>query len=117
MQKLAQDAGWRLELLPKSHAIMTGRMTPAAGYDLTKDLKFRKALKILRGARPEAELWGVFAADKLIGIYSPLDIIFSVNPYEAYQCKGYETVDAAAVATNLVLYLTAPVAATPPKQP
>jgi hypothetical protein len=48
----------------------------------------------------------VYAGDKLIGVLSPLDVMFSINPYEACMLRGYRPPDAAAIATNIVLLAT-----------
>ena len=42
----------------------------------------------------------------MVGLYSPFDVMFSLTGYEAYRCRGYKAPDAAAVATNIVLYLS-----------
>jgi hypothetical protein len=52
------------------------------------------------------DLVGIYAGDRMVGLYSPRDVLFSLTPYEACGCRGYKTEDAAAVATNIVLYLT-----------
>jgi hypothetical protein len=106
VQDLAGQMGWKLEVLPATHDLMTGRMGAALGHNLTTRLEFRKSLRVVKLGRAYADLIGVFASGRLIGVYSPLDVMFSVTPYEAYKCKGYLPEDAEAVATNIVLYLT-----------
>ena len=66
-----------------------------------------------RLGRPYAELYGVFDGERLIGLYSPFDILFSLHPYEAWNCRGYQPADAEAVASNILLHLTALGAAAP----
>ena len=56
-----------------------------------------------RLGRPTADLVGIYLGGKLVGIYSPIDIVFSSTPYEAYACKGYQAEDAIAVAANILL--------------
>jgi hypothetical protein len=102
----AKEMGLAMRALPPSHPIMTGKMDGAAGYDLTQGLNFRRALKIKRAAAASALLVGIFDGDRLVGVYSPFDVLFSLNDYEAYGCKGYRPVDAEAVATNIVVYLS-----------
>ena len=104
LRKIAQDAGWRITLLAKGHPLMSGRMGGPTGFDLTGNVKFRRALKVIRNGRPEAEFHGVFDGDRMIGVYSPLDVVFSATSYEACLCKGYLQSDAEAVATNILLY-------------
>jgi hypothetical protein len=95
-------------------------MDPAQGYNLTAEVKFRRALRVQRLGRAYAEFIGLFDGDRMVGLYSPFDLLFSTQPYEAWNCKGYLPADARAVATNLVLYLTtlgAPTAAPAPSAP
>jgi hypothetical protein len=107
MRALAKDCGWNLKPLPKNHPIMTGRMGAAQGHDLAQGVEFRRTLRVVRAAKPWAELVGIFADERMIGLLSPFDIEFSLSPYEAYECRGYKPTDAGAVALNLLLYLTA----------
>jgi hypothetical protein len=109
VKQFAQDMGWELKMLPATHGLMTGRMGAATGYNLTTGVEFRRALRVSRLGRPNADLadlFGVFDGDRLVGVYSPLDVLFSMNPYEAWSCKGYQPADAQAVATNVALYAT-----------
>ena len=100
-------------MLPMTHGLMTGRMDAATGYNLTTGVEFRRALRVSRLGRPNAEFVGLFDGDRLVGVYSPLDVLFSMNPYEAWSCKGYQPADAQAVATNVALSLTTRGAAAP----
>ncbi|MFO8015086.1 MAG: DUF4159 domain-containing protein [Phycisphaerae bacterium] len=104
---LAKACGWTLRPLPADHPIMTGTMGEAKGFDLTSGVRFRRALRIPRAGQDRADLVGVWAGDRLAGVYSPLDLGFSLNPYEAWAIRGYEPADARAVATNLLVYLSA----------
>jgi hypothetical protein len=105
-RKLAVEMGWELKLLPPTHAIMTGRMDPGLGFDLTKGVEFRTSMRIVRLNRPYADFFGIYQGDKMIGVYSPLDALYSMTGYDAYKNKGYKTEDAAAVATNLAVYFS-----------
>jgi hypothetical protein len=58
---------------------------------------------MLRPGRAFAEMLGIYQDGKLVGLYSPFDIVFSATPYDANGCKGYEQEDAAAVATNILI--------------
>jgi len=40
----------------------------------------------------------------MVGVYSPLDVVFSATPYQACMCRGYQAGDAQAVAANILLY-------------
>ena len=105
-QALAKDMGWELKPIQKTDALMTGRMDPAVGYNLTQGVQFRSELKKKRLGRGFAEFLGVFSGGKMVGLYSPFDIVFSTTPYESGGCLGYKMDDANAVAINILLYMT-----------
>jgi hypothetical protein len=121
--QLAADLGWTVRPLATDHAIVTGRMPAASGYDLASGVRFSRALKIARAGRTAADLGGLFDGNKLVGIFSPLDICFSATGYQAYDLRGYEAEDARAVAANILLYVSQrgdppkPAAAEPPPGP
>jgi hypothetical protein len=100
-RKLAKDMGWKLKKLEKTAPAMTGQFKTALGYDLTQGVQCRRSLKLQRG-KPFAEFEGIYQDDKLVGLYSPFDVVFSCTPYEAYACKGYRPDDAMAVALNIL---------------
>ena len=98
--------GWQLKLLPGSHPLLHGRMQGGEGYNLTSRVEFRKALRATMLGRQYAQFHGIYEGDTLIGLYSPLDVVFSTTGYEAHRCRGYKTEDARAVATNLAVFLS-----------
>jgi len=106
LRQLAAEMKWELRLLPKDHPLMTGRLDPGLGYDLTTGVRFSTWFSKQRLGRSYAEFFGVFAGDKMIGVYSPLDILYSITGYESWRSRGYSDDDAAAVATNLLVYLS-----------
>ena len=106
VKQLADALGWELKLLLETHGLMTGRMDGAQGYNLTSGVKFRRALRAAKLGRRYADFYGLYEGGRMIGLYSPLDVLFSLTPYEAWECKGYQPEHAEAVATNIVLYLT-----------
>jgi hypothetical protein len=52
-----------------------------------------------------ADFLAIYQGDKQIGIYSPLDVLFSMSDYDAGNIRGYQKPDAEAVATNIALFL------------
>jgi hypothetical protein len=106
VKTLARDAGWELTPLAKDEALIVGRFAKAHGYDLSSGVRYGRALRIARISSQYAELSGIHQDGKLVGIYSPFDVVFSTTGYAAYGCRGYEPEDALAVATNIILYLT-----------
>jgi hypothetical protein len=59
-----------------------------------------------RRDRLYAEFFGLYQGDRMVGVYSPLDLAFSATGYQAYRCRGYKPEDACAVATNLAIYFS-----------
>jgi len=104
--QLAKTLGWTLTRLPDTHPLVSGMMDGAEGYNLARNVTFRRAVRTREPDRDRAEFWGLFAGDRLVGLLSPYDIAFSLTGYEAFDCRGYAPRDAAAVATNLALYLS-----------
>jgi hypothetical protein len=103
---LAKELGWEVRLIEKTQPLMTGKLGAAVGYDLTQGVQFRLELRKKRLGRNFAELYGLFVGEKMVGVYSPYDILFSTTPYQAGGCLGYKTDDANAVATNVLLWMT-----------
>ncbi len=103
---VAERAGWELRILPRMHPLLSGRMPPAEGYNVSGQVRFRRALDLPESRRTHAEVWGAFDGERMIGVYSPFDVAFAVTPYEAFDCRGYRPAHAAAVGTNVALYLT-----------
>ncbi len=107
VRDLAKDLGWTFELMPTTDGLLTGRMNGAIGYNLASGVKFRRSLRVKRLGRLYAEFIALRdASGKLVALFSPLDTLYGLTPYEAYGCAGYLPPDAKAVATNIVLYLT-----------
>ena len=106
LRQLAGEMGWTLKLLPNNNGLLTGRMDPGLGYNLTSGVEFRAGFRKARLGRQYAEFFGIFSGEKMIGVYSPLDIVFAATDYEAYNCKGYKPEDAASVMTNLAIYIS-----------
>ena len=105
-RELAADMGLTLKLLPGGHPLLHGRMTGAVGHNLTARVQFRRALRAQRIGRPSAEFYGIYQGEKMVGLYSPFDVVFSLTGYEAHRCRGYKAEDAMAVGTNLALYFS-----------
>ncbi|MFO8012195.1 MAG: DUF4159 domain-containing protein [Phycisphaerae bacterium] len=103
-RKAAAEAGWRVTLLASGHPMASGRMGGPKGFDLTQNVQFRRALKVPRTGRAHADFQGIYMDNRLVGVFSPIDVVFSSTPYEACMCQGYASPDARAVATNILLY-------------
>ncbi len=106
VRNLAHDGGWQITPLAKDHAVLTGRFPKTAAYDLTQDVEFTSSLRIKRIGQRFAELSGVYQDDRLVGIYSPYDVVFSSTGCHACGARAYKPADARAVATNIIVFLT-----------
>ena len=106
VRKLAADMGLTLKMLPGTHPVLHGRMAGAEGYNLTSRVQFRRSLRAQRMGRPSAEFYGLYDGERIVGLYSPFDVVFSLTGYEAHDCRGYKAEDAMAVGTNLALYFS-----------
>ena len=74
----------------------------AAGYPVGT-VAFTFALREERVGRTHPVLHGIYDGDRLVGIYSPFDILFSQTGCKAFGSRGYAADDARALATNIVL--------------
>ncbi|MBN2581814.1 MAG: DUF4159 domain-containing protein, partial [Planctomycetes bacterium] len=61
------------------------------------------SLKTARLGKPLPELYGIRLDGKLVGIYSPFDILYSQTGCKAFGSRGYEAADARALALNLLI--------------
>jgi len=106
-RKLCLDMGLKFKRIPQTEAILNGRFKgDAKGYSLISGVEFKRSLRVSRLGQKHADLMGVYQGDKLVGVFSPFDILFSTTGYNAYRCRGYNPQDARALATNIILYLT-----------
>jgi len=100
----AAGAGWDVTLLAGGHPMVSGKMGGPKGFDLSRDVQFRRALKVVRTGRDRADFQGIYMNNRIVGVFSPIDVVFSGTPYEACGCRGYAMADARAVAANILLY-------------
>ena len=106
-RKLCLDMGLKFKRIPQTEAILNGRFKgDAKGYSLISGVEFKRSLRVSRLGQKHADLMGMYQDDKLVGVFSPFDILFSTTGYNAYRCRGYKPQDARALAANIVLYLT-----------
>jgi len=106
-RKLCLDMGFEFKRIPQTEPILNGRFDgEVKGYSLISGVEFKRSLRVDRLGRKHAELMGAYQGDKLVGVFSMFDILFSTTGYNAYQCRGYKPQDAKALAANILLYLT-----------
>jgi hypothetical protein len=100
--KLAEQIGLTLKPVAAGDPLVTGKLDPATGYDVSQ-VRCRYVLRMDRIGKPPL-LYGLFLGDRQVGLYSPLDLSFSLTGCDAWACRGYEAEDALAVATNILLW-------------
>ncbi|MBN2581755.1 MAG: DUF4159 domain-containing protein [Planctomycetes bacterium] len=103
----AGEMGLMLKPLSTKDAPVTGQLGGAKGYDLTAKIRFSRALAVQRIGKNYAELTGLYLGDKLVGVHSPYDVLYSLTGCRSYDRLGYEPDEAMAVAANLVLLRSA----------
>ena len=108
------DTAWRdlftqlgLQMTPiaKTDPLLTGQPGGATGYPL-EGMKYRFALREERIGKTDPELFALTLGGKLVGVYSPFDLLYSQAGYDAWNCRGYESEDALAILTNIILLAT-----------
>ena len=121
------EAGLEARLLPADAPPMTGQLFEATGFKLDQVRyspgleaeRKRKDIPSLPGGGPWPEgrqvvLYGLYAGQSLVGLYSPFDIVFSQTGYKAFGNLGYAAEDARAIAANVLLLTSVRAAVTRP---
>ena len=111
---LAEQLGLASKPLPTSHELLTGNLGAATGTNVAEKVRFSRALTVQRVGRDFASLTGLYLGDRLVGVHSPVDLLYSLTGCPAWGRLGYEPDHAMAVAANLVLKVSAAARATPP---
>ena len=99
---LASELGLALRPILDDHGLITGQMGAATGYAI-KGVKYKPALIADRLGQPLPQLLGLYLGDKLVGVYSPFDLLYAQTGYEAWGNRGYAADDARAILTNIFL--------------
>jgi hypothetical protein len=102
---LAEQLGLQVKALAADDPLVKGAFKGATGYDVSA-VKFRYALRTERMGKATPDLRGLYLGDKLVGVYSPFDLSFSQTVYDAWGCRGYESEDAMAILTNILLLVS-----------
>ncbi|MBN2584019.1 MAG: DUF4159 domain-containing protein [Planctomycetes bacterium] len=103
----AEGMGWTLKQLPDDHPLVRGSMGAATGYDLGKGVKYTFHAVARAGSPLRLELHGIYAGDRLVGVYSPRDVMIGQAGLRAYGNIGYDIPSAQMVVENVLLYATA----------
>ena len=98
-------AGLTLKILGTDSSVVSGQFEVARGYAVD-NVAYTFALRRERIGKSQAELWGIYLGDKMVGVYSPFDIMYRQTGCAAWDCRGYEADDARALAMNLALLVS-----------
>ena len=109
--------GLKLQPLPADSPLLTGKFAAGAtGYAIAK-VGFTFSLQTERVGKNVPELLGIYDGEKLVGVYSPFDLMFAQTGCKAFGNRGYAAADARALATNIALYATSPGSPATPATP
>jgi hypothetical protein len=99
-------SGLTFKVMDASSPLLSGQLpNGASGYNIA-GVGYTYALRDERMGKPLPELLGIYLGEKLVGVYSPYDIMFRQTGCAAFDCRGYDADDARALAVNLALYVS-----------
>jgi len=105
LKKLLADADLTLKPMAADSPLVSGKLFEATGYNVSK-VSYTRSLRATRAGRNDPVLYGIYGGKKLVGLYSPYDIMFSQTGYRAFASRGYLASDARALATNIALLMS-----------
>jgi hypothetical protein len=104
LRAMIAAAGLTFKRMDASSPVISGQLpSGASGYNIA-GVGYTYALRDERVGKPLPELLGIYLGEKMVGIYSPYDIMFRQTGCEAFDCRGYDADDARALAINLALF-------------
>jgi hypothetical protein len=102
----AGQMGWTVKPLAADHPILSGSMTGATGQDITKGLTYTHHALAKASSPLRVDLRGIYAGERLVGLYSPRDLLYAQAGLRAFGSIGYDLVSAQKVIENVLLYAT-----------
>ena len=93
-------------MLGEDHPIISGAMNGATGQSVAKGLKYTYHALAKATSPLGIDLRGLYAGDRLVGVYSPRDVMVSQAGLRAFGSIGYDVTSAQKVAENIMLYAT-----------
>jgi hypothetical protein len=104
LRAMIGTAGLTFKHLDATSPLISGQLPGgASGYNVN-GVGYTYALRDERMGKPLPELLGIYLGEKMVGVYSPYDVMFRQTGCEAFDCRGYDADDARALAVNLALY-------------
>ncbi len=105
-RKAVAALGLELRAIAAGHSLLSGELDGANGYEISLvDFKFN--LRRERIGRSEPELYLLTRGERIVGLYSPFDLMYSQTGFDAFDSRGYEKDDARVILTNFLLMMSA----------
>jgi uncharacterized protein DUF4159 len=95
--------GLSLKPLGETSGVLSGRLGDGVVGYAVGTVGYTYALRKERLGRPAPLVYGIYLGEKLVGVYSPFDILFAQTGCKAYDLRGYDSDDARALAVNIAL--------------
>ena len=106
LRAMIGTSGLTFKRLDATSPLIGGQLPNGAiGYNVNS-VGYTYALRDERMGKPLPELLGIYLGEKMVGVYSPYDIMFRQTGCEAFDCRGYDADDARALAMNVALYVS-----------
>ena len=105
VRPLLEKMGVTLRAIPATHGLITGPLGGASGYAV-KTARYKPTAMPERLGRAAPEFIGLYRGEFLVGVYSPLDMVFSQTGCDAWGNRGYAEDDARALLSNVVLWVS-----------
>lgn len=105
LRKTAAAAGLTLKQVDKDHPLLSGKFDGAEGYDVRR-VEYKFNLRRERIGLPEPVLYLLMRGKQVVGVYSPFDLMYAQTGCDAFDNRGYETDDARAILTNIMLLMS-----------
>ena len=105
-REAAKKLGLGIAAINKEHPLLTGKMDGVTGYEISS-VGYKFNLRRERLGRPEPQLFLLMSQDRVVGVYSPFDLLYAQTGCDAFDNRGYSTDDARAILTNVMLMVSA----------
>ncbi len=102
LRKALASAGLTLRPLPDDSPLVTGQFGGPAGYNVSR-VGYTFSLRSERIGKASPSLLGIYDGERMVGVFSPFDIMFSQTGCRAFGNRGYAAEDARALAVNIAL--------------
>ncbi|MBN2581752.1 MAG: DUF4159 domain-containing protein [Planctomycetes bacterium] len=105
LRALLAEAGLTLKPLEAESPLLSGDLFGAKGYAMAK-VGYTRTLRQEREGKDDIVMFRIEREGRLVGLYSPVDVMYSQAGYRAFGNRGYAAADARALATNIALLMS-----------